>query len=72
MQIPCRLGQSGPDPSPSDQVRSEGGMSRRQSIHAESGVHYRGQGLSEKRPFQNLEEKASELAELEHCRARPR
>lgn len=22
------------------------------------------------RPFQNLEEKASELAELEHCRAR--
>lgn len=24
------------------------------------------------RPFQNLEEKPSELAELEHCRARPR
>lgn len=69
MQISCRPRQSGPDPSPSDQIRSEGGTSRRQSKHAESGVRYRGQVLSENRPFQNLEEKVSELAELEHCRA---
>lgn len=48
MQISGRLGQSGPDPSPMDQLRSGvGGTSRRQSRHAESGVHYGGQVLSE-------------------------
>lgn len=49
-----QTGQSGPDPSPSDQVRSKGGTSRRQSKHAESGVHYGRQVLSENR--ENLPE----------------